>query len=263
MDTPHLLPGNGQPDLNYLIGGFEKIALDRMNEAKLLNRFDSKYWVHANQLKNILEKIAADYYILDINGTKIQSYRNIYYDTPSATFYIMHHNGKAGRIKIRKREYVESGIYFLEIKGKSNKEKTNKIRVATASLAPEFSEDEKEFLYQNTNLDCTTLAETSFNSFNRITLVSKQFDERCTIDFGISFYQNGRAKIFHDLIIIELKQSTPNQKSRLSKVLKLEKSYPLGFSKYCIGRALFSQSLKTNRFKAKLLKLKKQFDSAA
>lgn len=243
---------------NLALQKFRRISLDEMNGAKLMNRFDSKYTLHISQLQQILNSISGDYYVLEIDGTRVQSYQSVYFDTPANKFYLAHHNGKADRVKIRKREYVNSGISFFEVKLKSNKGKTNKKRIQSKTGLNEISATENHFLNEITGLDIAQLEVKSTNSFNRITLVNKTFDERCTIDTNITFGKNGNIIKIQDFALIELKQGNLHMKSVLADELKKQGIYKIGFSKYCMGRALSEVNLKKNMFKSKILKIKKE-----
>lgn len=245
-------------DLNVILEQFKMISLEEMNDVKLLNRFDKKYCVNMQQLQNILESVTGYYYILKIDGTRLQTYHSVYYDTPADLFYLSHHNGIASRYKIRKREYVNSEISFFEIKHKSNKGKTIKKRIPSLSIVPEITAAENHFIYTATNHFFEGLTVKSENTFNRITLVSKALDERCTIDINIVFSGNEKKLLLGDFAVIELKQGTLNMKSKLADTLKICRIYPLGFSKYCMGRALSERGLKKNLFKSRLMKINKQ-----
>jgi hypothetical protein len=244
-------------ELNAFIERYKGISLKEMNGVNLLNRFDTKYWIHCAKLTELLKSIAADYFILDIDGLRVQSYRNVYFDTSDNRFYLMHHNGQTGRIKVRKREYIESGLFFLEIKMKTNKGKTIKYRLPSTGISALLTDEEKDFLEQHSGCDGQSITGIWKNEFNRITLVSRNMDERCTIDFNIRFTSEDKKATYDNLAIVELKHDRYGQKSKLSMALKELQSYPQGFSKYCIGRALLDHHVKTNLFKAKLLKLLK------
>lgn len=247
-------------DINAVLEQFKLISLEEMNDVKLLNRFDKKYCVNMKQLQNILEAVSGHYYILKIDGIKIQTYHSVYYDTPCDLFYLSHHNGIGSRYKIRKREYVNSGISFFEIKHKTNKGKTNKKRIPALSVIPAITATENRFIYAATNHIFEGLTVKSENTFNRITLVSKTFDERCTIDINITIESNDKTLTLTDFAVIELKQGTLNMKSELTGVLKTARIYQLGFSKYCMGRALSEGNLKKNMFKSKILKIRKKYN---
>lgn len=245
--------------MNKKLKQFSTICIDEMVKVKLLNRFDTKYWIPTEELNNILSEISEKYYVLEINGSRIQQYETAYFDTKNNTFYNMHHNGKAGRIKIRKRSYVNSNIAFLEIKIKNNKGKTSKSRMPINHLEIAFTRDEKKFIRKYAACKTSELELKTINTFQRITLVSKKFDERCTIDVDLAFSNGKEIMQMSELAIIELKQGERNMKSELSMALKKNHIYKRGFSKYCLARALIETSIKKNLFKARLLKLEKDY----
>ena len=67
--------------------------------------------------------------ILQIDGKRKHDYKSLYFDTEDRKFYNDHHNQRVNRYKVRYREYVDSGLVFLEIKCKNNKGKTIKKRL--------------------------------------------------------------------------------------------------------------------------------------
>lgn len=242
-----------------ILNDFESISLEKMDEVRMMKRYDSKFFISEEMLKSVLKDITNDYFVLEIAGTKIQSYNTVYYDTPDNRFYLDHHNGYSKRMKLRKREYSDSGTVFLEVKEKNNKGETRKKRMETNSLKKGLSEEETRFVKQNTNLKGVKL-EPKFNSrFKRITLVSKRLDERCTIDIELHFNSYGAEKndLTH-MAIVELKQNQQFIRSKLARVLKENKVYKLPFSKYCLGRALNEEGLKNNVFKPEIQEIKNQ-----
>jgi hypothetical protein len=98
-----------------------------------------------------------------------------------------------------------------------------------------------------------------WNSFQRITLVHKELNERLTLDFNIEFHYQNSTRKFDRLIIAELKQEDLNRNSEFYQLMKSNQIRPYRLSKYCIGSIeLYGEDrLKFNRFKKKLLYLKK------
>lgn len=234
--------------LNY----FAPIGLDGMNEVKLMNRRDTKYWFNKRFLADILSEISDSYYVLNIEGQNIMPYSTVYYDTPGDMMYLEHHNGRLNRYKVRKRQYVISGISFLEVKFKNNKGKTQKSRISIEGFQPQFTNNEKLFLQGHYPFGPEYLEPALSNTFSRITLVNMNFKERCTIDLNLHFQQNGSMVDLDKMVIIEIKSEGKPSDSKLSKVLRDKHIHASGFSKYCIGRALTEPTLKRNRFKQKL-----------
>ena len=112
-----------------ILSSFEPISLNQMDEVKLMKRTDTKFVFEYSLLNKVMEEIKAHYYVLDIDGIRLNAYRCLYLDTEDFKFYFEHHNGKKNRIKVRYREYIDSGLCFLEIKKKNNKGKTIKERL--------------------------------------------------------------------------------------------------------------------------------------
>lgn len=235
----------------------EPVSLEAMDSVQLMNRYDSKYRLTVKKLALILDAVDENYFVLEIDGKRVQEYNTIYYNTPDDYFYITHHNGKLERIKIRKREYVDSGITFIEIKKKNNKKKTEKFRTRIEKLNPVLSQDETDFLKKHlrNHIQINNLETKSINTFRRITLVNKDFSERCTIDLNLTFISNGKECSVQNMAVVELKQACIHQKSPFSTELKKNHIYSTGFSKYCIGRAILNSLLKRNLFKSSILEL--------
>ncbi|MDX8338971.1 polyphosphate polymerase domain-containing protein [Draconibacterium sp. IB214405] len=250
--------------ISSVIERFDSISLNQMDEVALLNRFDVKYQLTEDELVQVLNAIKNDYYILEINNSRIHNYNTIYYDTRENDLYINHHNGKLNRIKIRKRIYADSDLAFLEIKKKNNRSKTKKLRMIAENNGTSFTGKELEFLAVNTNFDFhiskLTLPVKNTNSFKRITLVNKDFSERCTIDLQLVSCSRHKKVVMKKMAIIELKQSSVNEKTALAQQLLRSEIKQSGFSKYCMGRALLEPRLKQNLFKERMLRLKKQFN---
>jgi hypothetical protein len=233
------------------------IRLKDLDKVKLMNRVDSKYWFHIDKLPEVLRRIKDDYFILEIDGKREMAYSTTYFDTCRNDMYILHHNGKLNRCKIRRRTYVESGISFLEIKKKNNKGRTIKSRIQTANVNLNFTEKETEFIHSSTLYNCNDLQPVLWNEFVRLTLVNKYLNERCTIDFELKFRTIDGKTNLSDLAIIELKSDGKLLNSPLAKVLRDLKIKKSGFSKYCIGRVLIDKNIKANAFKSRVRYIKK------
>lgn len=245
------------------IDRYESISLAEMDEVKLMNRVDTKFAFQANDLEKVLQNVIGDYRVFEIEGTRTPSYESQYFDDTHYTLYHDHHKGKMSRFKVRVRKYVESNLHFLEIKHKF-KGRTNKTRIKADRFDAFLSEHQAEFIDRAMN-DHMDLQPCLWNSFQRITLVGKELNERLTFDFNIEFKWNGQVEKFDNLIIAELKQERTNRNSPFFRVMKEMAIRPYRLSKYCIGSIELhgKENLKYNRFKKKLLKLKEINDDAA
>ena len=113
-----------------------------MDSVKLMNRIDTKFVFEIELLKKALQEIKEYYYILEIKGLRMSAYRSLYFDTDEFKFYYEHHNGKTNRNKVRYREYLESGLCFLEVKHKNNKGKTIKKRIKVDKISQQIEKGE-------------------------------------------------------------------------------------------------------------------------
>lgn len=235
---------------------FDPIKLEEMDQVKFMNRTDKKYWFHAEKLESILESIKDDYFALTIQGDHDLAYSSVYFDTANNFMYTTHHNGKLDRYKLRKRSYISTGISFLEVKFKNNKSRTIKNRVPSNYGTLAFSPAEDDFIQRYTPFSSDELLPVLTNRFTRLTLVNKNFKERCTIDLNLQYVYKNKTWDVENLAIVELK-SEGKSFSPLSEALKGNKIKSSGMSKYCIGRVISDPKVKRNLFKAKIRKLEK------
>lgn len=235
---------------------FPGISLKDMDKYALMSRTDTKFILHEKQLVSILKTVSADYNSLEINNQRIMGYSSLYFDTLPKKFYHDHHNGKAYRLKVRMRKYLESNLCFLEVKQKDKKGNTNKNRIRIDDFETSLSAHSKEFI-KNTISNEYNLAPSIWNGFNRITLANRFEKERVTIDLNLKFNINESEKSFKNLAVIEVKQEGLNRQSPIIKALRQHHLMPFSISKYCIGMISLYDDIKYNQFKSKILKINK------
>lgn len=244
-------------EIKELLDPFEPITLQEMDRVKLMNRMDTKFAFRFSDLNTLLPLLTLNYRVLTIEGTNTPHYESLYFDDERFSFFRDHHNGKGDRFKVRIRKYVESNLFFLEVKHKI-KGRTDKKRIVTDQFNEVLPESDLAFV-QNELQANKNLVPTMWNSFQRITLVSKTENERLTLDFNILFEKDGVKKSFKQLVIAELKQEDLNRNSVFYQLMKEQRIRPYRLSKYCLGSVEIygEDKLKFNRFKKKLLYLKK------
>lgn len=238
--------------MDTIMSKFSPITLDEMNSVKLMNRVDTKFVTTMPRLLRLLEMAKNEYFMQEIDGERNNSYTTIYYDTPNLDMYITHHNGCLGRQKVRVRQYVDTGLMFLEVKNKNNHRRTRKKRIAINEL--DIIGDEKhQFLDNLCWYDVDTLKPALRNWFRRLTLVNYGKTERVTIDTGLRFhnYISGVDKSLDQAVIVELKRDG-NVQSPLLAMLRDLHIFSHGFSKYCMGTAITNEDVKQNRLKEKV-----------
>lgn len=237
---------------------FKSTGLSETEKVKLMNRVDTKFIINKHDLFPILRELIEEYNILEIDHKRFMKYRSIYFDTSTFNMYLSHQNGKYNRYKIRKREYVDSSISFLEIKFKNNKGRTDKYRVLNFSDLNLIENVEYDFILQKSPFNPIHLQSVLKNHFERITLIHKSAPERVTIDFNLNFSDlKGNKLLFPGLVIIEVKKDKEFQKSPICELLKSKNIPETSFSKYLIGATFLYPKLKSNRLKKNLLKLEK------
>lgn len=237
-----------------LLGQLPRITLEEMGCIKLMNRIDTKYVCCKSQLVELLMLAQGHYYVQETLDTRLIPYVTTYYDTSDHHMYMMHHNKRARRCKVRVRTYVMSGDTFLEVKNKNNHLRTKKKRISVPSQDDfRMTEGASELVKRKTGIQLSDLTPTVRNRFERITLVNMAKTERLTIDLNIRFHsmETGNDHGTDQLVVIELKRDG-NVFSPVVNMLHQLHINRSGFSKCCIGMALTDPSLKRNNFKKRL-----------
>lgn len=249
------VPANA--DFRRLLGHFEPIGLAQMDAVALLDRTDTKYVLHASQLYAALAGLSTDYRVLEIDGIWLHPYRTLYFDTADFALYMRHHAGRKQRCKVRSRQYVNSQRAFLEVKIKTNKDRTSKKRIETGDLVTRWTPEARNFVGATIALDANALEPKLWNSFTRVTLVSKHEAERLTLDLDLGFDDSRQRIRLPGLAIAEVKQEGINRHSDFVRQMRAMAIHTTGCSKYCIGTALLNPAIKHNNFKDKLRLVKR------
>lgn len=245
--------------IEELLEAMPPITLAEMSSIRLMNRTDKKYLTNIHTLMLLLEMTRESYYAQSIDGQRVSSYATTYWDDERHTMYRTHQAGHLPRQKVRVRTYVGSNQSFLEVKKKDNHGKTRKKRVPVPSLDAVIEEHAGEdFLQERTGLTFDELMPTVGNRFRRITLVNRNKTERLTIDFDITFvnYETHKERRMDNIVVIELKRDG-RVSSPILPLLRKLRIKPSGFSKYCIGATVTTPGLRVNRFKKRLVRIRK------
>ena len=243
-----------------LLNRYDSISLEEMKSVRLMNRIDTKYVTTLPVLADLIEQAKDDYFLQRIDGNCNMPYYTKYYDTEQCSMYLEHLRGRKRRQKIRIRRYESSGVSFLEVKNKNNKNRTAKKRIECNALG---EGDSLDFIARHAQYPFEELSQRIENRFSRITLVNKSLTERLTIDTGLRFhnFKTGNQCALNDFVIIELKRDG-NVHSPIQEMLRRLHVHPAKFSKYCMGMALTDASLRQNRFKPRLRMVEKMCDIA-
>lgn len=232
---------------------FHAVDLTGLDRVKLMNRVDQKFILPENQLNAVLLEILPHYDVLEIDGKREFAYNSLYYDTGNLDLYRDHHNGKPNRVKIRKRDYLDTGSSYFEIKRKIKGYRTEKYRIQTGMDA-EIGSDESRLLTAH-DLEHLSLIPSIKVHYHRITLAGIETPERITIDRALEFEDAEHRELLEGLVIIEVKQDQVKRESPIIKALRKRRNRPFGISKYALGVVLLRLSSKTNAFRHKVTKI--------
>lgn len=246
--------------INEILDTFRPAGLDDIDNYRLMNRIDTKYLISVKKVPELMLRMNGDYRVLDINNNRIFSYYTTYLDTDDFMFYNQHVTGRLSRNKVRYRKYETTGLRFLEIKHKTNKNRTIKWRIEhNPSPGNECDNIACEFINEYLPYKALSLKPVLISSFNRITLLGSELNERITIDSDLSYFDlEGNRAGFPFLAIIEHKRERVFNGSPMVKILKDNQIHATGFSKYCFGTALMNENIqRKNIIKPKFLLINK------
>ena len=244
-------------EISTQLNSFVPIALFEMDAVMLMSRVETKYVFSARRLPHFLENLEGSYKVLEINNIRSFPYHTTYLDTPEMLFFAEQIRGKLNRHKIRYRRYESTGDSFLEIKKRTNKDRTEKWRISNC-LSPVFDQDALTFMTQYLPHKALDLKPALINGFTRITLVGKEVRERITLDYDIKFaIPGGPVTELPFLAIAEIKHERMAGYSPIGNSMKRLGIRPNGFSKYCMGNAIMKEIPRKNTLKPNLLLLNK------
>lgn len=242
---------------------FDTLSLEEVQAASLLSRFDTKYILSEQVFKEILKKLPGEYFLQQIEQNSCFEYRTLYFDSPGREFYLAHHNGRLHRHKMRLREYRGSDLVMLEIKEKY-KGKTVKFRKrmeGCSSLEEVTGSQEKlQEVYRIAAQrlpGLTDLQPVLLIDFTRMTVVARDYSERITFDWGLSYQGEGTHQSLETLVIAEIKHQRFRSSGYCADLLHTHCIRPGSFSKYCMGIMALEPWIKHNRFKSTMRSLER------
>ena len=231
--------------IDIALGELAAVSLTQLDEAQLHDRIESKILTTVDDIAAVLAALRTDYLVLDHAGTRTQRYLNQYFDCARLRNYHDHHNQNGRRLKARYRTYVNSDLTYFEIK-RSVRGRTVKDRRRSLPAANQLHQCDAAFFYRHTQRRPSGLMPSLRSGYDRILLVRKDFSERVTIDFNLTFETTDTKVATPQLAICEFKQP---HFDRRSPAMVAVRQRPQTFSKYCMGLASCDPSLQRNRFK--------------
>ena len=222
-----------------------------MDNVKLLERIDTKYVLHEQKLVGLLAEINDKYRLLVIEDVAVHPYETVYFDTPEFNLYMMHHNGRRNRYKLRCRKYVNSGDTFFEIKRKTNTSRTIKKRMEIESMPDSLSDKMKQYVTDYASPHKQNYVPSLQVFFDRLTFVNIEGTERLTIDLNVRYKSHQSEAALENIVIVEVKQEK-HSVSPFRMLMKQQRQQKTYISKYCLGLISINHNLKMNRFKEKI-----------
>lgn len=116
------------------IADLPPIDLDDLTaRASLMTRTDRKYLVPIASAHRLLHALDGDVRVLEIGGARTFGYRSTYYDTADLVSYRTAATGRRRRFKVRRRDYLDTGASFLEVKTLTGRGQSAKVRAELAT----------------------------------------------------------------------------------------------------------------------------------
>lgn len=251
-ETPTIEPQTQPPAFADALAAFDTVSLEQLQRVALLDRVDTKYVFGISQLADVLRAVADDYNVLCIDGVCANRYQTLYFDTGDFALYLHHHNNVSSRYKVRERHYVGSDLSYLEVKHRTNQNRTVKTRLRIPQLDPALDGRADAFVALHTPFDAQALEPKLWNDYLRVTLAGKTVSERVTLDLDLAFSWQDNAQALPGVVIAEVKQARVSLESPFMRQMRRFGIRSGGLSKYCAGVCLLYEGVKTNNFKPRL-----------
>lgn len=251
-----------------LLATFTPISLAALNQkAELMERRDNKYILTTEKLNALLAHCLPNYDLLTIHHNTQFKYHSLYFDTGDFKTHHEHNQGKRRRIKVRWRHYVNTDLHFFEVKLKGFRKQTKKYRVPITPeeiKAGQLSERLRAFMLSTIEKHygetwgkawLKQLQASIRVDYHRITLVSKQGQERITIDNRIQYSapfsatptQPPAQELDPNKWVVEVKSE--RGRTATDRFLFSLRERPVSqCSKYCMGINLLKLPERNNRF---------------
>ena len=227
--------------LDEVVAGLKSAPLeDAVGDAALLRRHDHKFVISLEQAMAVGSNLNSDWRVLEVDGRRAHRYRSCYFDTLDFALFRAHVQGRRRRYKVRVRSQGESINTWLELKTKTDRSETNKLRwLRDGNGFVDLTVIERSHL--------TTALDTVYGSmvlpplvasldlrYIRRTLINSRTNERITMDVDlIAATAGATGDLFPDAVVMEIKSSTENGPA-LVDVRKIGLR-PMRVSKYCVA----------------------------
>ena len=232
------------------------IGLDELNRtAALQTRVDRKYLATPAEVRTFLGALPADSRVLTIAGIREFRYVSVYFDTPGQDSYLASARGRRRRWKIRERDYLDSGMRWLEVKTcRGDRTVKQRLQIDVAERGRWSAGDRHEMhralsVCGMPSVPLDALAPRLNTSYLRTTLVEPGSGTRVTLDRRLIWTSadDVRAVRLGELTVVETK-SAGMAPGRVDHLLWSIGVRPHRFSKFATGLAILEPGLPHNRW---------------
>ncbi len=217
--------------------------------ADLQTRTDRKYLVPPEVFDRLVGELGAGLGVLEMEGTRRFRYESVYFDTPAFDSYLGAAHSRRRRFKVRTRGYLDSGDCMLEVKTRSGRGETVKIRMPY-DLRRRSSLDEAalDFVRTHAHLPAgATLAPVLTTAYSRTTLVELTSGGRLTCDAGLVCSTPAGASVaLGEELLVETKSA--GRPTAADRLLWRAGFRPIAVSKFCVGMAALDPALPANKW---------------
>jgi hypothetical protein len=224
-----------------VVTALRSLSLPELEErAPLLRRVDVKYLLSRRRFAALLDALADDHDVLEIDDRRRFSYRSVYFDTADLRCFWDHVHGRHPRFKARTRCYLDPGECYFEVKLKTRAGETDKRQVEHPVDADDRVTPNARALLDDT-LDAAGVEPVGdvepvlCTLFDRITLAAREGDARLTCDLRLRLVLpgGGEARLDDELVLVETKSA--DGRSRADAALAELGVESLDLSKYRTG----------------------------
>jgi hypothetical protein len=164
---------------------------DLEERAALLRRTDRKYVLDRAVFDALVERLAGDHDVLEIDGRRVFAYSSMYVDSPDLRCFHDHAAGRAPRFKARTRHYRDTGVCHFEVKLKLESGETDKRQIDHAPSDDGVLTEEARRLVDETLPEAgieppAELRPALRTGFHRVTFASRTGRARLTSDLGVA-----------------------------------------------------------------------------
>jgi hypothetical protein len=234
--------------------GLPAISLAELEDTTALQtRIDRKYMVDAavaDLLVGEVGEAAAGLKVLEINGRYTFDCETLYFDTPHFALHRDAAHSRRRRFKVRTRSYGIDRPAVLEVKTKSGRGETIKVRSDEPTLTwGSLSDTDNTFIAEATNRSDAALGlgPVLTTRYQRATLVGQTAQSRLTIDRELrcEAWERNDAVAFGGVV---LETKSAGQASVFDRWLWRHGHRPVRFSKCSTALALIYADLPSNKW---------------